>query len=115
MKQYFPYTICLFILSGFFMQTTAQSTYAEKLGFPSGKKVLIMHVDDAGMSWDSNKGTIRSIEEGVANSMSVMMPCPWVPDIVEYIHANPRSEEHTSELQSRGHLVCRLLREKNNR
>src|SRR5690625_6985880 len=25
----------------------------------------------------------------------------------------PRSEEHTSELQSRGHLVCRLLLEKN--
>src|SRR5690625_6948541 len=24
-------------------------------------------------------------------------------------HNNPRSEEHTSELQSRGHLVCRLL------
>src|SRR5690625_5581576 len=24
---------------------------------------------------------------------------------------NARSEEHTSELQSRGHLVCRLLRE----
>src|SRR5690625_5332147 len=27
---------------------------------------------------------------------------------------NPRSEEHTSELQSRGHLVCRLLLEKKN-
>src|SRR5690625_1777401 len=26
-----------------------------------------------------------------------------------------RSEEHTSELQSRGHLVCRLLLEKTNR
>src|SRR5207253_7450742 len=26
----------------------------------------------------------------------------------------PRSEEHTSELQSRGHLVCRLLLEKKN-
>ena len=26
--------------------------------------------------------------------------------------ANGRSEEHTSELQSRGHLVCRLLLEK---
>src|SRR5690625_5647116 len=25
---------------------------------------------------------------------------------------NARSEEHTSELQSRGHLVCRLLPEK---
>src|SRR5690625_5380122 len=29
---------------------------------------------------------------------------PRVPDVVVY-----RSEEHTSELQSRGHLVCRLL------
>src|SRR5690625_6403820 len=35
-------------------------------------------------------------------------------------HQNPhrwitsRSEEHTSELQSRGHLVCRLLLEKKN-
>src|SRR5439155_4189770 len=27
-------------------------------------------------------------------------------------HRHPRSEEHTSELQSRGHLVCRLLLEK---
>src|SRR5690625_6948793 len=28
--------------------------------------------------------------------------------------ASNRSEEHTSELQSRGHLVCRLLLEKKN-
>src|SRR5439155_5281143 len=28
------------------------------------------------------------------------------------IHTVTRSEEHTSELQSRGHLVCRLLLEK---
>src|SRR5207253_5844662 len=28
--------------------------------------------------------------------------------------ARQRSEEHTSELQSRGHLVCRLLLEKKN-
>src|SRR5439155_16570693 len=28
------------------------------------------------------------------------------------IHHDSRSEEHTSELQSRGHLVCRLLLEK---
>src|SRR5690606_12034924 len=29
--------------------------------------------------------------------------------------ANPRSEEHTSELQSRENLVCRLLLEKKNK
>src|SRR5947209_13988083 len=29
-----------------------------------------------------------------------------------YVHARLRSEEHTSELQSRQYLVCRLLLEK---
>src|SRR5690625_6617656 len=32
--------------------------------------------------------------------------------IRKYIKNSKRSEEHTSELQSRGHLVCRLLLEK---
>src|SRR5690606_39822709 len=33
--------------------------------------------------------------------------------LLSYVHANyPRSEEHTSELQSRENLVCRLLLEK---
>src|SRR5437870_10183660 len=32
-----------------------------------------------------------------------------------YFMLSQRSEEHTSELQSRGHLVCRLLLEKKNR
>src|SRR5690625_6764651 len=35
---------------------------------------------------------------------------PWKPQ--EEIDFYIRSEEHTSELQSRGHLVCRLLLEK---
>lgn len=67
----------------------SQSTYAERLGYPKGKKVLILHVDDAGMSWDSNQGTIKSITKGVANSCSVMMPCPWVPDMVKHINGGP--------------------------
>jgi hypothetical protein len=67
-------------------------TYAEKLGWPKGAKLLIMHVDDAGMSHDSNLGTIKAIEEGAANSFSVMMPCPWVPEILRYIEKNPETD-----------------------
>src|SRR5437660_8215596 len=33
---------------------------------------------------------------------------------IETLNFGVRSEEHTSELQSRGHLVCRLLLEKKN-
>jgi len=63
----------------------SQETYAEKLGFPKGAKVLILHVDDVGMSWDSNMGAINAIERGVATSLSIMMPCPWVPGFLHYI------------------------------
>src|SRR5437870_7591936 len=37
----------------------------------------------------------------------------WLPVAKTSLHfPAARSEEHTSELQSRGHLVCRLLLEK---
>src|SRR2546422_3787491 len=38
--------------------------------------------------------------------------CCWGIDPALFIAASQRSEEHTSELQSRLHLVCRLLLEK---
>lgn len=63
-------------------------TYAEKLGYPKGKKVVILHIDDAGMSYDSNLGTIKALKEGVANSVSVMMPCGWVPGFVHFLKEN---------------------------
>src|SRR3712207_8365365 len=37
-----------------------------------------------------------------------------VPDVLLVVHG-VRSEEHTSELQSRQYLVCRLLLEKKNK
>src|SRR2546429_2486335 len=36
----------------------------------------------------------------------------WPCQKTHYLEARMRSEEHTSELQSRLHLVCRLLLEK---
>src|SRR5439155_27337373 len=36
----------------------------------------------------------------------------WWHSFSPWCSASTRSEEHTSELQSRGHLVCRLLLEK---
>src|SRR3712207_8764033 len=36
----------------------------------------------------------------------------WAASRPDYVNVEPRSEEHTSELQSRQYLVCRLLLEK---
>src|SRR5207253_3608476 len=39
-------------------------------------------------------------------------PLFQLPRLIKLAKTLDRSEEHTSELQSRGHLVCRLLLEK---
>jgi hypothetical protein len=67
-------------------------TYAERLGWNKGDRVLILHMDDAGMSHDSNMGIERVLEKGSARSLSVMMPTPWVPEIVHYIKAHPGTD-----------------------
>jgi chitin disaccharide deacetylase len=79
----------LFLVFGMSSASAQNETYAEKLGWKAGDIVLILHVDDVGMSHASNRGAIESIENGVANSFSIMMPCSWVPEIVRYLKKNP--------------------------
>ena len=65
------------------------TTYAERLGYPKGARVLLIHVDDAGMSDESNQGAMVALSDGAATSVSVMMPCPWVPGFVKWLHQHP--------------------------
>jgi len=81
----------LTLLIGIAITASAQQTktFAERLGWPKGARVLILHVDDAGMSHESDEGVEMAIDKGVSTSTSVMMPCPWVPEIVKYIKDHP--------------------------
>ncbi|MBM3821703.1 MAG: ChbG/HpnK family deacetylase [Verrucomicrobia bacterium] len=67
----------------------AEPSFAERLGWKPSDVVVILHVDDVGMSHASNLGAIESVEKGVATSWAVMMPCPWVPEIAKYLAENP--------------------------
>ncbi len=78
-----------YLLGAFFCTPLGAQTYAELLGYPKGARVVILHVDDAGMSWDSNEGATRALTQGVATSVSVMMPCPWVPGFVRFLKKHP--------------------------
>ena len=64
-------------------------TYAERLGFPAGSKVVIFHVDDSGMCHDANVGTKDALLNGVACSTSTMFPCAAAPEFMEMWKANP--------------------------
>jgi chitin disaccharide deacetylase len=70
----------------------AEATYAERLGWGPRARVVLFHCDDAGMSHASNLGAIESIEKGVVTSVSIMMPCPWVPEFVNYVKAHPQTD-----------------------
>src|SRR5882762_5984225 len=70
----------------------SDATFAERLGWKVNEVVVILHVDDVGMSHSSNLGAIEATEKGVASSFSIMMPCPWVPEIARYLKEHPRAD-----------------------
>lgn len=70
-------------------QAAGGPSFGERLGWRADQVVVILHVDDVGMSRSSNLGATEAVEKGVATSWAVMMPCPWVPDIAAYLRAHP--------------------------
>jgi predicted glycoside hydrolase/deacetylase ChbG (UPF0249 family) len=68
------------------------ATIQERLGYSADAKLLIIHGDDLGMAHTKNTATFRAMEEGVMTSASVMMPTPWVAEVVEYARANPEAD-----------------------
>src|SRR5690625_5854679 len=94
------------------------NAYSQKepmqLFYDAGYTNLAQEHDPEGWSY-SFDGMIGSLDHIVANesgSGRVTGATDWSINAPESVMTQYRSEEHASELQSRGHLVCRLLLEK---
>jgi len=71
----------------------AQSrTAAERLGYPSTAKLLILHADDIGVAHSENTASFDALDAGAVNSGSIMMPTPWVTEVAEYAKAHPNAD-----------------------
>lgn len=78
------------------------ASLAERLGFKSTDKILIVNGDDAGMCHSANLATIAALEQGQMRTATIMVPCPWFPEIAAYAKAHPERDFgihlcHTSE------------------
>ncbi len=75
---------------------------AERLGYNATDKLLIVNGDDVGMCHSANLATIESLEQGHMRCATIMVPCPWFPEIATYAKDHPEKDFgihlcHTSE------------------
>lgn len=56
---------------------------------PREDKLLIIHADDVGMCHSENMATFLGFQKGIVSSCSLMMPCSWIPEAVEFFKENP--------------------------
>ena len=67
-------------------------TIAERLGHPRDAKLLILHADDLGVAHSENAASLDALDKGGINSASIMMPTPWVTEVVRYSQKNPNAD-----------------------
>jgi predicted glycoside hydrolase/deacetylase ChbG (UPF0249 family) len=70
----------------------AEPTLAERLGYPADTRLLIVNGDDAGMCHSANMATIAAMETGLMTSATILVPCPWFPEIAQYAKEHPKSD-----------------------
>lgn len=67
-------------------------TWGEKLGFPAGKRVLILHADDIGMCYEANDAAKSYLDKGDIQSAAMMVPCPWFNEIANWYKEHPEHD-----------------------
>ncbi|MDT0277589.1 ChbG/HpnK family deacetylase [Blastococcus goldschmidtiae] len=62
---------------------------SELLGYPAGARVLIINCDDLGMHESINVAVLRAMQDGVASSCSLMVPCPAAHHAMQLLRRAP--------------------------
>jgi chitin disaccharide deacetylase len=62
---------------------------SELLGFAAEARVLIVNCDDFGMHDAVDAAVVESVENGIASSCSLMVPCPAAADAMRLLRERP--------------------------
>lgn len=71
------------------LSVTPSVKSSERLGHPPDARLLIVNCDDFGMYPAINAAVVESIEQGIAGSCSLMVPCPAAADAMRLLARRP--------------------------
>src|SRR5215813_13312845 len=72
--------------------TKSGPTVQEKLGYPASARLLIIHADDFGMSHSVNRAISEALENHWITSASILVPCPWFPEVAMWAKSHPDAD-----------------------
>lgn len=85
-----------FFLGQMFAQSTPEKpvakTMQERLGYPASARLLVIHADDLGMNHAVNRATFEALENGWITSASILVPCPWFPEVARWVKQHPNAD-----------------------
>src|SRR5437660_3944517 len=67
-------------------------TVQERLGYPASARLLVLHADDLGMNHSVNRATFEALEKRWITSASILVPCPWFPEVVKWAKEHPDAD-----------------------
>src|SRR5271154_2655714 len=69
-----------------------EKTVQERLGYPANARLLVIHADDLGMNHSANRAIFEALEKGWGTSASILVPCPWFPEVVKWTKEHPDAD-----------------------